>query len=70
MSSKGFGALRRGVGIFAGVRGGSRMDVEGDGGVPWRQDLATMRWDLREGVARGRIREWNGMEAEGGEGVP
>ena len=29
-----------------------------------------MHQDLREGVVRGRIREWNGMEAEGGEGVP
>ena len=34
VSSKGFGVLQRGVGIFAGVRGGSRIAVEGDGGVP------------------------------------
>ena len=74
--SKVFEGVRRSAGVFEGFRGASkgRGDLRGglrresdSRGGEWGSSLAaglvTMRRDLREGVARGRIREWNGMEA-------
>ena len=68
-SSKEFEGVRRVGGIFEGVRGRSksRRDLQRSSRVFEESPGCSKRF---AGVRGGWLDEWNGMDAEGGSGVP